>query len=260
MNWINRFRAIIEKNITLVIFLVLVIIVAFYGIHKAQSDFSSTDVLSSIADVSMAFFALLGLLVAKRWKAEATQSKGVDVSISILTESIPMLNGLIIPTVYTKLAERYLLGFKDDNSFPYPKTLSFRNGMKPHGEIVKRESKELSKLRSDLKTINVLSWSVTSKYKSNMDTYINLVTKCINKEIELRTHIVVVLSAWNIDFTDDDSKAYTDLTWDFSDNYNVDEGIKLCNEIVRIKEDLYNHLKIMNVDTVSIFDVFGPKH
>ncbi|EPL9864995.1 hypothetical protein WJF69_004572 [Klebsiella aerogenes] len=258
MDLLKRLHAFIQNNSAVIIVLALAIIAAF--LIKANYSYSITDAFSAIADVSMALFALLGLLVAKKWQREATQSKGIDLSISILTESIPLINGLILPIVYIKISESYLLSFKKDTNISFNKCRAFRNGMKGYGDIVSRESKALVKLRTELKHLNVVSWSVTCKYKEKFEQYKKLLTECITKEHELEVHIRTIIANWNLNFTDDDLKAYTEITWNLSDNYNVDEGIKLCNEIVRIKEDIYEHLKTMNIDNLSIFDVFEPKH
>lgn len=258
MDLLKRLNAFIQKNSIVVIVLVLVIISII--LIKANYSYSITDAFSAIADVSMALFALLGLLVAKKWQREATQSKGIDLSVSILTESVPLINGLILPIVYIKISESYLLSFKKDKNIDFNKCRAFRNGMKGYGDIVSRESKALVKLRTDLKHLNIVSWSVTSKYKGYIDQYIKLLTECIKREHELEICIRAIIASWNISFTDDDSEAYTDLTWNLSDNYNVNEGLRLCSEIVKVKEELYEHLKIMNLDNVSIFDVFEPKH
>jgi len=252
MNWIKKINV---RSTVIVVAVVIVPILIYRFLSKANHDYSITDAFSALADLSMAIAAFLGLLVAKKWQREATLNKSIDISIAILTESIPRINGLFVPTVYAKTIETYMVSLKNNQPTNFDLIIGFRNLIRPYGNIIEQESDSLKKLRTELKSLYSMSWIVNDKHKVNFDKYVKLISKCVQMEIELNIYILSVLSAWNINF-DDDSRAYRNLTWNLSENHNVFECIRLSKEILRIKEDFYEHLKVMNVDSMSIFDVF----
>ncbi|HHR0151177.1 TPA: hypothetical protein ACSXT8_002935 [Escherichia coli] len=258
MDWLIKLKKLIKDNRTGTV--VVVIAVVFLFLSNARGNYTLTDALSALADVSMAILALIGLSVANKWRREATQNKGVDIGIDILTDSLPLTKNLFSPPVYILLAKVYCSSCKEDKKIKFKHALSLKRGLNGYDSIISREGLALAKLKERIKLLNVVSWKISHSYESTIHNYIKLLSDCYTKELELLVNIGVVLANWNLKIGEEEINPYDALEWNLSNYPVIDTALQLCIDIIRIKEDLHYIVEQMDLDSVSIFDVFEPAH
>lgn len=219
-----------------------------------------SDSISALANAIMAMVAIMGLVFARKWKRDATKDKVIDKCVNMMTVVIPDIKRIYVPTVYVKIAETLLSNIKKSKSTDYKLARELRNSLKSYNAIMGKGSDALNLLSADLKYVKTLSWKVSKSVEQDLDNYRNILSSITTKEFELLTYVIGISSYWNLYiFDSDDSKAYDNLTWDLSNDDFVDKSLKLCSDIIRLKEDLNNLIEHMNIEEMSIFEVFEPK-
>ncbi|BEM39420.1 hypothetical protein SME10J_31470 [Serratia marcescens] len=224
-----------------------------------KGDSSITDWISSISDVLVAFSAIMGLCIAKQWKREATQSKVIDYCINLTTQLMPKIKLQFVPSLYETVGGRLLSYLKECEYVDVKRIVSFRDTMKPYKNLLNDKRTTFTSLQTDLKNITALSWNVKDNLKLSFEEYIKSLSKIESKELELLTIFSIITSYWNVKFDDDDATKHYDITWKLADNPYVNDALRLCDEIVRLKEDLNSLIEIMKIEDKSIFEVFEPK-
>lgn len=219
-----------------------------------------SDSISALANAIMALAAILGLVFARKWKRDATKDKVIDKCVSIMTNIIPDIKRIYVPTVYVKITQTFLNNIKSRKSTDFKLARELCNSLKSYNVIMGKGSESLNLLSADLKYVKTLSWLVRKNIEPDLDNYKKILSSITSKEFELLTYVIVIVSYWNLYVVDgDDSKAYDSLTWDMSNNDFVDKSLMLCSEIIQLKEDLNTLIERMKIEEMSIFDVFEPK-
>lgn len=207
----------------------------------------------------MAMSALAGLAIARKWQREATQGIVIERCVNITTDIMPKVRQNFLLAVHVKSAQRLLSPFKEAGSVSCKHIIVLKNTMKTYKKVCIEENEILMNFRAELKFIKALSWQVNANFNAHINTYDKLLGTIVNKEFELDQCIFTMLVCWNGIFDRDDSEAYTELVWGSSGKEFVDAALKLCTEIIRLKEDLNKLIERMNMDEISIFEVFEPK-
>ncbi|WP_124045217.1 hypothetical protein [Klebsiella pneumoniae] len=85
-----------------------------------------SDSISALANVVMAFAAILGLVFAKKWKRDATKDKVIDRSIQILSVHLLDINKYFVPALHINVFQFWFTSFMDK----VPTTYKFVRSMK----------------------------------------------------------------------------------------------------------------------------------
>jgi len=219
-----------------------------------------SDSISAIANTVMALAAIMGLVFARKWKRDATKDKVIERCVNIMTNVIPDIKRIFVPTIHVKMSEVFLKNIKERKSTDFKLARELRNSLKSYNVIMGKGSELLNLFNADLKYVKALSWKVNESIAQDLDNYRKILSSIISKQFELLTYVIVIVSYWNLNVVDgDDSKAYDNLSWDMSNNDFIDKSLMLCSEIIRLKEDLNTLIERMTIEEMSIFDVFEPK-
>lgn len=244
----------LSPQIKIISIAVIVFIICIFLPRKGNP--STTDWISSISDIVVAFAAIMGLYMAKQWKREATQSKAIEHCINITTQLIPKIKEQFVPSVFENIGKQILIELKQCDCVDIKRIRSLRSVMEKYYILQSDKDATLLALQSDLKNITALSWGVKNKFKLNTDELIDTLYKIKSKEVELIAYISIIMSYWNVKFRNDDETKYYDITWKLTGNPFLIEAIKLCIEIIRLKEDFNTLIEKMNIEKKSIFEIF----
>ncbi|KKF38751.1 hypothetical protein [Hafnia alvei] len=217
---------------------------------------STTDWISSISDIVVAFAAIMGLYMAQQWKREATQSKAIEHCINIMTRLIPKSKEQFVPSIYEKIGIIMLVDLEQCDCVDVKRIRALRNLMEKYYHSQKDKESTLLALQSEFKNITALSWRVKNKFKFNIDELIDTLFNIRVKEVELITNISIIMSRWNVKFGCDDETKHYDITFKLKNSINLTDAKNLCIEITRLKEDLNSVIEKMAIEKKSIFEIF----
>ena len=240
------------------IFIITTIIITLYFLPKKGTS-SITDWISSISDAFVAFSAVVGLLIARQWKREATQSKVIDHCIILTTQLIPMIKSQFVPSFNETIGKRLLMKYKQCDYVDVRKIVFLRDAMNPYNNSLSDKRRISTNIQTNLKNITALSWKVKGYLTSDFNKLIKDLSKIEDKELELLTILSMITSYWNVKFDDDDATKHYHITWNLADNDYVNDALRLCDEIIRLKEDLNHLIEKIGIHEKSIFEVFEPK-
>lgn len=233
---------------------VVVFIICIFLPRKGNP--STTDWISSISDIVVAFAAIMGLYMAQQWKREATQSKAIEHCINIITRLIPKSKEQFIPSIYEKIGIAMLVNLQECDCVDVKRIRALRNLMEKYYLSQKDKESTLLALQSELKNITALSWRVKNKFKFSIDELIDTLSNIRVKEIDLITNISIIMLHWNVKFQCDDETKHYDITFKLKNSIPLAEAKKLCFEITRLKEDLNSMIEKMAIEKKSIFEIF----
>lgn len=258
MNWNKAVDVVVKfARVNLISFLSFLFGIIFVLCFIKTDKLS--DSVSALANAIMAMAAIIGLVFARKWKRDATKDKVIDKCVHIMTVIIPDIKRLYVPTLHVKMAQTFLIKMKENQSTDFKHARELRNTLRSYNILMVQCSESLSLFKADLKYVKTLSWKVNEKINPDLTTYSNFLSTIASKQFELITYIIVIVNYWGLSMTDgDDSEADDNLTKNLSDDEFVDMCLKLCAEIIRLKEDLNKLILRINIETLSVFDVFEP--
>ncbi|HBX3830246.1 TPA: hypothetical protein MHZ80_28725, partial [Klebsiella pneumoniae subsp. pneumoniae] len=139
-----------------------------------------------------------------------------------------------------------------------PTTYKFVRSMKKMASnylgFIEKESEVYTKFVSEIEYLKLLSWDIKKEHREVVDEIQIAMKNIIAKDQELLALINSIFGMWNISvYNDDESKAYTELQHNLSNNPIVQMGINLIPVMIREREDLQKLLEDMLSKQLNVF-------
>lgn len=255
----NKFFSSIIRKLRLIIVPLLTFLLGMVAVLCFVNGDKFSDGVSALANTIMALAAILGLVFARKWKHDATKDKVIDKCIEIMTVVMPDIKKTYVPSDNIKKTHAILTRFKENKLTNSKDAHEFRNSFRYYYDSMKRGVNILNLYRTDLKFIKTLSWKINKKLEDDLSNYKKILESIRNKEDQLLTFTVVLLTYWGLSpFDGEICKEFESSEYNFSNNDFVDDCLKLCDEIINLKEELSKLVQKIDFEEMSIFDVFEP--
>ncbi len=213
-----------------------------------------SDSISALANVVMAFAAILGLVFAKKWKRDATKDKVIDRSIQILSVHLLDINKYFVPALHINVFQFWFTSFMDKVPTTYKFVRSMKKMASNYLGFIEKESEVYTKFVSEIEYLKLLSWDIKKEHREVVDEIQIAMKNIIAKDQELLALINSIFGMWNISvYNDDESKAYTELQHNLSNNPIVQMCINLIPVMIREREDLQKLLEDMLSKQLNVF-------
>lgn len=213
-----------------------------------------SDSISALANVVMAFAAILGLVFAKKWKRDATKDKVIERSIQILSVHLLDINKYYVPALHINVFQFWFSSFVEKVPTTYKFVRSMKKMATNYLGSIEKESEVYTKFVSEIEYIKLLSWDIKKEHREVVDAIQLAMKNIIAKDQELLALINTIFSMWNISvYNSDESKAYTELPLNLSNSPIVQMAISLIPDMVREREDLHKLLEDMLSKQLNVF-------
>ena len=213
-----------------------------------------SDSISAFANTIMAIAAVIGLVFARKWKRDATKDKVIDRCVQILSVHLLDVNKYFVPTLHINVFKFCFSSFVDKAPTSYKFVRSMRKMACNIAGLIEKESEVYTKFASEIQYLQLLSWDIKKEHKTEIDAIKTAMKNIIEKDQELLAIINSVFGLWNISvYNDDESKAYTELQHNLSNNPIVQMGINLIPVLIREREDLQKLLEDMLSKQLNVF-------
>jgi len=198
-----------------------------------------SDSISALANVVMAFAAIMGLVFAKRWKRDATKDKVIDRCVKILSVHLLDIKKNFVPALHISVFNVWFSSFVKKDVTTYKDVRSMKKMASNYVGLIKKESEIYTEFVSELEYLKILSWDVKKEHIEEVDKIRMYMRGIIAKDQELITLINIVFGMWNLNvYNDDESKAFTELPFNLSRDPRVEMALKLIPEMTRERENL----------------------
>ncbi|HED6270126.1 TPA: hypothetical protein R5X29_001206 [Enterobacter sichuanensis] len=213
-----------------------------------------SDSISALANVVMAFAAILGLVFAKKWKRDATKDKVIERSIQILSVHLLDINKYFVPVLHINVFQFWFSSFVEKVPTTYKFVRSMKKMATNYLGSIEKESEVYTKFVSEIEYIKLLSWDIKKEHREVVDAIQLAMKNIIAKDQELLALINTIFGMWNISvYNSDESKAYTELPLNLSNSPIVQMAISLIPDMVREREDLHKLLEDMLSKQLNVF-------
>ncbi|MCK7131750.1 hypothetical protein [Enterobacter bugandensis] len=213
-----------------------------------------SDSISALANVVMAFAAIMGLVFAKKWKRDATKDKVIDRCVKILSVHLLDIREAFVPAVHVKVSEAWFTSFTKKDAIKYKDVFSLKKIASSYVAIIKRESELYTELVSDLEYLKLLSWYVKEEHNEVIEKIKTSMKDIVAKDQELLALINIVFGMWGINVYDDDtSKGHTDFVYNISKDSRVESAVQLIPQMIREREDLNTLIESLLSKQLNVF-------
>lgn len=213
-----------------------------------------SDSISALANVVMAFAAIMGLVFAKRWKRDATKDKVIDRCEKILSVHLLDIKKNFVPALHISVFNVWFSSFVKKDVTTYKDVRSMKKMASNYVGLIKKESEIYTEFVSELEYLKILSWDVKKEHIEEVDKIRMYMRGIIAKDQELITLINIVFGMWNLDvYNDDESKAFTELPFNLSRDPRVEMALKLIPEMTRERENLQALIEDMLSKQLNVF-------
>lgn len=213
-----------------------------------------SDSISALANVVMAFAAIMGLVFAKRWKRDATKDKVIDRCVKILSVHLLDIKKNFVPALHISVFNVWFSSFVKKDVTTYKDVRSMKKMASNYVGLIKKESEIYTEFVSELEYLKILSWDVKKEHIEEVDKIRMYMRGIIAKDQELITLINIVFGMWNLNvYNDDESKAFTELPFNLSRDPRVEMALKLIPEMTREREDLQALIEDMLSKQLNVF-------
>ncbi|EKC7000953.1 hypothetical protein OP685_001081 [Cronobacter sakazakii] len=246
----DTFTKLISKKLQSILsfFFGVILVLCFVKTDKLS------DSISALANVVMAFAAIMGLIFAKRWKRDATKDKVIDRCVKILSVHLLDVKKIFVPAMHIKIIEVWFHFFTVNDTATYKDVVSLKKIASTYVGLIKRESELYTEFVSELEYLKLLSWDVKKEHSEEIDKIRTNMKNIITKDQELLTLINIVFGMWNLNVYDsDETKGHTELTFNISRDPRVEMALKLIPEITRERENLQTLIEGMLSKQLNVF-------
>ncbi|HFR0303801.1 TPA: hypothetical protein ACHTY3_004725 [Klebsiella pneumoniae] len=213
-----------------------------------------SDSISALANVVMAFAAIMGLVFAKKWKRDATKDKVIDRCVKILSVHLLDIRKAFVPAVHVKVSEAWFTSFTKKDAIKYKDVVSLKKIASSYVAIIKRESELYTELVSDLEYLKLLSWYVKEEHNEVIEKIKTSMKDIVAKDQELLALINIVFGMWGINVYDDDtSKGHTDFVYNISKDSRVKSAVQLIPQMIREREDFNTLIESLLSKQLNVF-------
>lgn len=213
-----------------------------------------SDSISALANVVMAFAAIMGLVFAKRWKRDATKDKVIDRCEKILSVHLLDIKKNFVPALHISVFNVWFSSFVKKDVTTYKDVRSMKKMASNYVGLIKKESEIYTEFVSELEYLKILSWDVKKEHIEEVDKIRMYMRGIIAKDQELITLINIVFGMWNLNvYNDDESKAFTELPFNLSRDPRVEMALKLIPEMTRERENLQALIEDMLSKQLNVF-------
>ncbi|CAM7153010.1 hypothetical protein SOP92_05250 [Enterobacter ludwigii] len=213
-----------------------------------------SDSISALANVVMAFAAIMGLVFAKRWKRDATKDKVIDRCVKILSVHLLDIKKNFVPALHISVFNVWFSSFVKKDVTTYKDVRSMKKMASNYVGLIKKESEIYTEFVSELEYLKILSWDVKKEHIEEVDKIRMYMRGIIAKDQELITLINIVFGMWNLNvYNDDESKAFTELPFNLSRDPRVEMALKLIPEMTRERENLQALIEDMLSKQLNVF-------
>ncbi|MDA4746724.1 hypothetical protein [Enterobacter hormaechei] len=213
-----------------------------------------SDSISALANVVMAFAAIMGLVFAKRWKRDATKDKVIDRCVKILSVHLLDIRKDFVPALHVSVFNVWFSSFVEKEVTTYKDVRSMKKMASNYVGLIKKESEIYTEFVSELEYLKLLSWDVKKEHIEEIDKIRTHMKNIVTKDQELLTLINIVFGMWNLNvYENDESKAHTELTFNISKDPRVEMALKLIPEITRERENLQTLIEGMLSKQLNVF-------
>ncbi|HDR2458788.1 TPA: hypothetical protein QCI17_002712 [Enterobacter ludwigii] len=213
-----------------------------------------SDSISALANVVMAFAAIMGLVFAKRWKRDATKDKVIDRCEKILSVHLLDIKKNFVPALDISVFNVWFSSFVKKDVTTYKDVRSMKKMASNYVGLIKKESEIYTEFVSELEYLKILSWDVKKEHIEEVDKIRMYMRGIIAKDQELITLINIVFGMWNLNvYNDDESKAFTELPFNLSRDPRVEMALKLIPEMTRERENLQALIEDMLSKQLNVF-------
>ncbi|WP_317473730.1 hypothetical protein [Cronobacter sakazakii] len=213
-----------------------------------------SDSISALANVVMAFAAIMGLVFAKRWKRDATKDKVIDRCVKILSVHLLDIRKDFVPALHVSVFNVWFSSFVEKEVTTYKDVRSMKKMASNYVGLIKKESEIYTEFVSELEYLKLLSWDVKKEHSEQIDKIRTHMKNIVTKDQELLTLINIVFGMWNLNvYENDESKAHTELTFNISKDPRVEMALKLIPEITRERENLQTLIEGMLSKQLNVF-------
>ena len=213
-----------------------------------------SDSISALANVVMAFAAIMGLVFAKRWKRDATKDKVIDRCVKILSVHLLDIKKNFVPALHISVFNVWFSSFVKKDVTTYKDVRSMKKMASNYVGLIKKESEIYTEFVSELEYLKILSWDVKKEHIEEVDKIRTYMRGIIAKDQELLALINIVFGMWNLNvYNDDESKAFTELPFNLSRDPRVEMALKLIPEMTRERENLQALIEDMLSKQLNVF-------
>ncbi len=217
-----------------------------------------SDSISALANVVMAFAAIMGLVFAKRWKRDATKDKVIDRCVKILSVHLLDIKKNFVPALHISVFNVWFSSFVKKDVTTYKDVRSMKKMASNYVGLIKKESEIYTEFVSELEYLKILSWDVKKEHIEEVDKIRMYMRGIIAKDQELITLINIVFGMWNLNvYNDDESKAFTELPFNLSRDPRVEMALKLIPEMTRERENLQALIEDMLSKQLNVFHLLN---
>lgn len=237
---------------------ILLVIVVWFLIKNSQGNNDLTNWIIALANVVMASAAIVGVIVAKGWRKEATTDKIIELGGAFFIEDLTNLqhknaSPFVLNRMKSVLTRVRVKGFLNRQNIValYEHYRFFREDSESYFDVYKSASTRDQQIKN-------LGWVVDEKYNENHNEIIYNafqiydLSRLINYEVkEIFYQLGFNIDAEHNDFYGSDvrDEEIVELT-------KVNSVLEVIEEVLEKVEGLNNNLKLIRKNNPTLFDYF----
>lgn len=224
-----------------------------------------SDVSMALTNGIMALMAICGYFLAKDWKREATAGIAIGHCTKILSDCLPDIQRQIYVTIHEDTFKNLLKVVDKSDSVNIKMLKDISRLSETYLTIITTRHRQYSELVSEYYRLNHLSWAVKAERKEIFNSILNNFSTVNNKEYELNLMLKVFVCGHGLPFDGKDpikiegkeDKDTVLLTG--KDKATIVQAILLVDKITDLKKQLQRNFGDLDINAISIFDLFGLK-
>lgn len=232
-------------------------------VKRALNSMSTvTDWISAGSDIVVAIIAFLGYFLAKDWKREATKEAVIENAMKLLTDTLPKIKSIASDYVHITTIKDWLERVLKKESVNYNDINELYMISRRFNESHNKIASSLVEYFSEIKKNRHLSWKVNKDKDEIINAIQSDIWKIYIDELQLLASMQTILKDWGVKFSDpnfvklkDDGNTITAI----KNHENLHNANNLATRIFRTKEDIVRKFEELNIDDITIFDLFEAK-
>lgn len=220
-----------------------------------------TDWISALANVSMGTSAVAGYFLAKNWKRTATQELAVEHCSNILSDHLRYFEKDATIVSHEELIKALMVRYSKLETVDYQSIKNIASVLKYYKAEMAERTVHYTSIFAEYKRLNHLSWRVVKDKEGIFNELIADWNGINNKGYELIIQMGILFTQFGLPFDCEEPIKHFGIAGNITVETSVimSEVERLSTEIINTKKGLQEKFNILNINKLTIFELFEAK-
>lgn len=241
--------------------LVCLVFVVWFLVKHSKGNNDLTNWIIALANVVMASAAIIGVIVAKGWKKEATTDKVIEIGGLFFIEDLKSLQHINASTLVLKQIKSVLVRVKSKGEIDQRNMVALYEHYRFFLEDCEKYFEVYKSADTRNQQVKNLGWVISEKYAENHNEIIYNSFQVFDLSRPIKNEVRSIFYQLGFNVSDDRNYIFdADIgSVKMSELQNIDTALEFIEEAIGKAGALSDNLKFIRVNDPTLFDYFVIK-